>query len=236
MSNVDRRVKNAVSIVAKSANSKIGPMSATYAAQVTCPTTCPLRGAGCYAETGATGFSTRQRNDVANAQNVELLDVIRLEADGIRSLAKNKNAQDLRVHVVGDSPTPEAARITSAAMQEYRETTGKRAYTYTHAWRDVARDDWGNESVLASCEDVEDARTAMDKGYAAAIVVAEHTSNKAWRDSDVTVIPCPNQTRGVQCKDCGLCMDANKLLARRAVIAFAAHGTNAETVKATVTR
>ena len=41
-------------------NGKLGPMSATYVSQASCPDDCPLLGRGCYADVGHTWQTTRR--------------------------------------------------------------------------------------------------------------------------------------------------------------------------------
>jgi hypothetical protein len=147
--------------------------------------------------------------------------IARLEARAIDALRGRK---PLRLHVVGDCRTRKAARIVSAAARRYRARSGKAVWTYTHAWRKVPRADWGNVSVLASCETTAEAKDAMQRGYAAAIVVPEFKEERAYLEGDVKVLPCPNQTRGAQCSACRLCMGAERLREAALVIAFAVHG------------
>ena len=45
----------AVVAVEVSGNRKLGPVSATYVSQRSCPRDCPFLGRGCYAEWGHTG-------------------------------------------------------------------------------------------------------------------------------------------------------------------------------------
>ena len=220
------KVSTAVSVVKVSNNSKLGRMSATYAAQTTCPTTCAFRGSGCYAEGGALRFSTLQRND--SSAGMSAIDIAWQERDGIIALATGKGPHlPLRVHVVGDS-VGAAATIVGDAMVAYESLTSQPAFTYTHGWRETPRDMWGDARVLASCESIADARDAVSRGYHVALVVAEHASDRAYHVDGVgTVVPCPSQTRGKQCVDCGLCY------AKRAVnVAFAVHGTGAKAAKA----
>lgn len=100
-------------------------------------------------------------------------------------------------------------------------------WTYTHAHREVPREAWGRVSVLASCEKPQDAADAMDRGYAAALVTPPHPEDgRAYELGGVKVIPCPNQTRGVQCSECRLCFDDARLLASRSVIGFEVHGAS----------
>ena len=222
-----------------SRDSKIGMASATHAAQASCPADCPIR-AECYAGFGTQSYTTRRLNRAAQAweratgRRPSALDVARVEARAIRAM---RSRLDLRLHIVGDGATRAAARELRSAGEWYMDRTGARVWTYSHAWRRVERADWGRISVLASVENLADARAAMRRGWAAACIVAAFPANgKAYVDGTgrnaVTVIPCPNQvakTRGdarpIQCVDCRLCLDDAALLARRAVIGFEPHGT-----------
>ena len=207
-----------VSAVEVSQNSKTGKVSATYVAQQSCPSKCPFKGSGCYAESNMVGMQTRRLNRARQSA----AKIARAEAKGIRELT---GRFPLRLHVVGDCKTEDAAKVVSAAADEHRAKFGNPVWTYTHAWREVARASWGQVSVLASCETVQQTREAMQKGYAAAVVVAEHKQTVAWKDQDVTVIPCPEQTgKSPSCESCKLCWNAGRLRAGKMVIAFAAHG------------
>jgi hypothetical protein len=50
----------------------------------------------------------------------------------------------------------------------------------------------------------------------------------------VTVVPCPQPTRGVTCRDCGLCRDDARLREAGLVIAFQAHGSGGGAVRQTL--
>lgn len=215
-----------VSVVEISQNSKVGQVSATYAAQQSCPKSCQLRNSGCYAESGMVGMQTRRLNR-ANRSAGELA---RAEAKGIRSLT---GRFPLRLHVVGDCKTDYSATTVSSAADEHRAKFGNSVWTYTHAWRDVQRSSWGNVSVLASCETVQETVEAMQKGYAAALVLPKHKQPTAWWEptssSHVTVIPCPEQTgKATSCEECRLCWNGGRLRAGRLVIGFAAHAGKAK--------
>lgn len=208
-------------LVLDSKNSKIGPCAATYLpiAQ-TCPASCPLKGNGCYAESGRVSFTERRnRLPDVNGDTIAIL-----EADEIRDNAHRvPRGWPLRLHVSGDAATPFRASTVAAAARTWRGPV----WAYTHAWRDVPRVAWNGVSVLASGESLADARRALSEGYAPAVVVDRHPEDgRAHTTPDgLRVIPCPNQTRGVTCLDCRLCFDAESLRARNAVIAFEAHGS-----------
>jgi len=225
-----------VFLVLNSQNVKVGDVSATYAPiDATCPASCPLKEAGCYAKTGNVGFQVRRLEREFAGLNGDTL--AELEASEIESQGKRLKSEGiskpLRIHVSGDATSDRRASALGRAAAHWPGPV----WSYTHAWRDVSRASWGRVSVLASVETLSDATKALSRGFAPAIVVTEHPSNgRAWVDpgTGVKVIPCPSQTRDVSCADCRLCFNDSKLLAQNAAIAFAAHGTGAKKLRLTV--
>jgi hypothetical protein len=220
--------------VETSTNAKLGPVSATYASQASCPRSCPWFGNGCYAERGLVGWQTRRLNRSAlrGAQRIA-----EAEARAIDTLTGDRL---LRLHVVGDARTDSAACVLGAAAERYSRRgnaprRGRKVWTYTHAWRTVARESWGDAvSVLAPVETVREARETMKPGYAAAVVVSAFERESAYWIDGTTVVPCPNQTRGITCRECGLCRDDERLRSAGLVIAFEAHGTGGAAVRKTL--
>ena len=141
--------------------------------------------------------------------------------------------RDMRLHVAGDSRTIAGTRILNKAVANWKKRGGGHCWSYTHAWKHVPRSEWSNVSVLASVSNITEAFEAKKQGYASAIVVAEHASDKAFTipGSDTKWIPCPAQTKGVGCSDCKLCFNANRLYANDFGIAFSAHGVMKESIK-----
>lgn len=213
--------------VEKSQNAKIGLMSATYAGEASCPTTCPLRNKGCYGKYGLASLAWRRL-----ASDSTPLAIAKSEAEQIRLLSGKNN---LRIHVLGDSKTNAIAKIIAQAASEYMAKFGKLAYTYTHAWRKVKRSSWGKVSVLASCENTRDVKLARSQGYATAIVVDSFKSEAAYVVDDVKIVPCPQQTgRAKTCNDCKLCMNDQKLRDINITIGFQAHGNGQNIIKETL--
>jgi hypothetical protein len=220
--------------VGNSANKKLGKAATTYAAQTSCPTSCPFfAGGGCYAESGSTGkFVTGPLNAAAAGVAHNALDVALAEARAIDQMDVVPD-QPLRLHTVGDCASDAAARIVSAAAARYRARGGGPVWTYTHAWREVARASWSEVSVLASCESADDERLARARGYATAVVVERFSTDgrhlieaaESKAAAGVDVLPCPQQTRHVTCSDCRLCFDDAKLRERGHAIGFNIHGT-----------
>lgn len=200
-------------------NRKLGPVASTFVAQLSCPKGCPFFNNGCYAEYGFLARLTRQLNGASRFASA--FDAARAEAAEIDKL---KGDRPLRLHVVGDCASVRAARVVAAAARRYRARFGQPVWTYTHAWRRVPRAAWEGVSVLASCESSVEVQEAIAAGYAAALVVDEHLSDKRYQLDQIEVIPCPFETRGVRCSDCLLCTRDQTLLKNKTAIAFSAHG------------
>jgi hypothetical protein len=124
-------------------------------------------------------------------------------------------------------------KLINNAVGRWKKRGGGSAWSYTHAWKNIPRSEWFNVSILASVASVDEVAEARKQGYAPAIVVPEHSSDKAYLlpGSDVKWIPCPAQTREVGCSDCRLCFNANRLFNTNMGIAFAAHGIRKNEIK-----
>jgi len=162
-------------------------------------------------------------------------------------------AVGLRVHEGGDA-YGYAARIIAAAVLAYvlkawRELDlperqlwqwlgmqqGRQlAWTYTHHWRRCDPSNWSAEfdgelvspiSVLASCETPEHVYEAHAAGWATCMVVEKHDGPVRDLGKGFRGVACPAQTSDVQCKDCGLCMQATRNHERKLVVLFEVHGS-----------
>ena len=201
-------------------NKKVGDISVTYLPiKQTCPDTCALKDNGCYASMGNVGLQVMRLERLAD--RFKAYDIVRKEAREIVAYAKqNHNPKPLRLHVSGDARTNKSAKLLATAAKSWQN----KVYSYTHAWKDVKRSSWGNVSVLASVESTSDAKLALKRGYAPAIIVASHASSKAYVKDGIKIIPCPQQTKDVTCDRCKLCMNDKMLRNQGAAIGFAVHG------------
>jgi hypothetical protein len=232
---------DAVKVKNRTGNAKVGDAAVTYASQATCPDECPFRNSGCYAESGPLSWSVTSKLNRASA--TDPVAIAQAEAAAIDTLPADR---DMRLHGVGDSATRRGTRALAAAVGRYLDRAKKvlvrgtaaaaRVWTYTHAWRKVPRSDWGRTSVLASCESAAEAKDAMKRGYAAALVVDAFESEGVYEEGGVRVLPCPNQTRGAVCTSCRLCFDDDRLREAGLVIAFVAHGNGKRRVAEKVRR
>lgn len=217
-----------------SENKKVGLSSCTYVSQAsTCPDSCPLKpkldpsgktlhANGCYGNGSAVAIHVSILNQAPRQDGTE---AIRQEVEAIDGLS---GRLDLRCHVVGDCPTKEDARLLAGAMARHRQKKGSGAWTYTHNWRSIPVEYWLGESVLASCDSLEQVKQAQEQGYATATIVSSFESERVYEKEGVKLLPCPFQTRGVQCIDCRLCLKASHLKAQGLTVAFTPHGMGAK--------
>jgi len=224
--------------VSDSGNTKImgsEKVDATYASiNKTCPSSCSLKSEGCYAQTSFVGMINARMNRRAKGESV--LDVARSEAKAIDNSYRGgqvPQGRALRLHVAGDSRTITGTRIINAAVSRWKKRGGGDVWSYTHAFQHVPRKEWSNVSILASVATTAEVAEARVQGYAPAIVVGEHPSEKAYTlpGSDTTWILCPNQTRGVGCSDCRLYFKADWLYETNRGISFAEHGVYKGVIK-----
>ena len=210
----------------KSGNKKTGKLAVTYAPIAnSCPTECWHRiHRTCYALQGNVGMHVRRIEEGSKGKTA--IQIATEEAQAIRAAFNGGLVPNipLRLHVAGDSRTITGTKKLAAACVDWKNRGGDSAYTYTHAWGKVPKSAWQGVSVLASVETIEGAKKALRRGYAPAITVAEHTSDKAQNVNGVKLIPCPEQTKGIPCIKCRLCFNADKLAAKNTGIAFAIHG------------
>jgi len=187
----------------------------------TCPSTCPLLNAGCYAQSGPTALQARGRVS---------------EDDGsifLRELARIPHGATMRLHVSGDVLRDGDANGSDTLDVAYLDAliTGAESrpditfYGYTHAWRliDRARFTFPANFVLnASCDTAEDVTDARAAGWDTTTVWPHDVTGKRHGDTVV----CPNQTVGLSCAECRLCMKSNRPL----TVAFLAHGVSKKKV------
>jgi len=178
-----------------------------------CPTTCTLLNRGCYAQSGRVALQQRDRHSTTDGDTF------------LRELGRIPHGAYIRLHVAGDimtdkgpdgSDTVDHAYLT-AIIAGARRRPDLTIYGYTHAWRQLgtAPDTPDNLTLNASCDTPADVEQARALGWQTTTVVPADTP---WRRNGDTVI-CPEQTAGIPCADCQLCMRDRPL-----TVAFRAHG------------
>jgi hypothetical protein len=217
-------------------------VAATYVdIKGSCDDSCTFKKGGCYAIGGITGKLVASLEVEAAGMTATML--AQAEADAIDEVCPRGIPQDggrdgfqgrdLRLHVAGDASTRAGVRALARAAERWIARGGGRVWTYTHSWKRIPRSDWGPISVLASCEHPRQAREAMRRGYAVALVVRSFNGRRAYAvdGMDPLLVPCPAEMNDTTCVRCRLCLDADGLHARGRAIGFAVHGRDSGKAK-----
>lgn len=210
-----------------SKNKKTGTIPVTYSPQNTCPVTCPLYNAGCYAAYGPTAMHWRKVSDGSRGNGWQAL------CDSVKSLPKG---QLWRHNVAGDLPHDNGRIDADIVLDLVVSNRNKRGFTYTHHNVDDTSNGLDNRAVIKtankhgftinlSANNIDQA--AQYKALAVAPVVTIvpldywQGRNKVTHGT-IDIIRCPAEYReDVTCASCGACAVAD----RKSVIAFTVHGT-----------
>lgn len=188
----------------------------------------PDAGGGCYVARGRTSFHNGRLEDVAESAGATALAITRAEAALIHGFAiaqTHAPGLDLRLGVTGEVSGPRGVRSLATAAAHWRRLVGGQVWTYTHAWRRILRSTWGVISALASVDTPAEIARAKRRGYVPAITVPRHEGTAPFTLPDdptgTRFIRCPNETFGLACVECRLCLDDGRLRERNMGIAFA---------------
>lgn len=211
-------------LVFASANRKTGPIPTSMTEPDSCPSSCPLRGQGCYAELGLTRrpWLAVGKGERGAFWQGFLAQVARIAAGSL-----------WRHNVAGDLPHVDDKIDAPAMAGLLRVQTGKRGFTYTHhdvfdgehATHNAAVVREANAAgftVNVSCEQPEKADRAMSEGHPAVLVVPSDAPRRTTTPQGRPVLTCPaTYNEATTCATCGWCA----LSRRQWVVAFPAHGT-----------
>ena len=205
----------------KSANEKTGPIPVSTSSAETCPSACPLKGNGCYAQQGPLSWHWKKVTQGKRGTSwTEFLASIKALPDG----------QVWRHNQAGDLPGRDNAIDAGKLAELTQANTGKRGFTYTHKPMDTAtnRDavQLANEqgfTVNLSANNLQHADEPKALNIAPVVVVVpEETTRLTYTPAGNKVVVCPAQQRDdVACASCKLWSVQN-----RAIVAFRAHGAS----------
>lgn len=126
---------------------------------------------------------------------------------------------------------PDSKHI-EAIRRAHKRHPHVRGWGYTHGWRRLDADTLNlpNLTFNASCETIADVEQALEQGWPATLVVPEDHP-KVVKHDKFTVVVCPNQTIGITCDRCRLCLKKDrKLRGKPMVVGFRAHGSRKKRV------
>ena len=210
-------------ITLKSKNAKVGKMAVTTSTATTCPTSCPFKSNGCYADSGPLKLhwdkvTRKERGD-----------------DWSTFISKIKDlptGSKWRHNQAGDLPGDMEKLDNEKCIELAKANKGKRGFTYTHY--DVL-DNFQNAitvnmmnhlgfTVNVSANNLEHADQLCDLDIApvATVLPIEQTTN-AVTPKGRKVVVCPATYKDdVSCASCMLCEKWD----RNVVVGFPAHGTS----------
>lgn len=231
----------------RSSNSKTGPIPVSTTAKASCPTTCPFRGNGCYAEHGPLAMIWAAMSDAGpNASfpqgrgEMHTTDWTGLCA----AVAKLPEGQLWRHNQAGDLPHTDGA-ISYAAVRALimaNATSGARGFTYTHHDVESLTDnghhnrnlvEWSNAygfTINLSANSLEHADALADRRAGPVCAVLPASTLPEWNapaprletPQGRKVVVCPATYRDdVSCASCKLCAIAD----RDFIVGFPAHGS-----------
>ena len=210
-------------ITPKSKNAKVGPMAVTTSTATTCPTSCPFKSNGCYADSGPLKLhwdkvTKEERGD-----------------DWSTFISKIKDlptGSKWRHNQAGDLPGDMEKLDDEKCIELAKANEGKRGFTYTHY--DVL-DNFQNAitvnimnhlgfTVNVSANNLEHADKLCDLDIApvATVLPIDQTTNTVTPKGRKVVV-CPATYKDdVSCASCMLCEKWD----RNVVVGFPAHGTS----------
>lgn len=219
-------MKYRASFTAISHNVKTGPIPVTMTDKATCPNVCPLKGSGCYAESGHVNIHWQRLGNPYKGAESYGLQWSEL-CDKIKALPKG---QLFRHNVAGDLPSVDSVNIDTLALSQLvNAAKGKRGFTYTHYDPNIGINktlikaaNMAGFTVNLSANNLEhvDELKALDCGPVVCILPID-ADKVTQTPAGNTVVICPAvQSDNVTCASCGICAVST----RKTIIGFPAHG------------
>jgi hypothetical protein len=207
----------------KSTNVKTGPIPVSTTTSKSCPTSCALKGSGCYAEYGPLGIHWRKVTEGTRGTDFDTF---------IKSIKQLPEGQFWRHNQAGDLPGAGDRIDRGNLMKLARANKGRRGFTYTH--KPVINNAANRNAVEAavkagftinlSANNLKQADQLADLGVAPVVVVLDKTvTGKADLKTPQgrRVVVCPaTYIDDSSCAKCQLCQRAG----RNVIVGFPAHG------------
>ncbi len=213
---VDQVRTNRVVWAPKSGNRKLGGIPSSISERASCPPSCSLYDAGCYADYGHLGHHWRQTTETGLSWTA-FLDAVRSLPEG--QLWRHNEAGDL----AGTKNRLDIRRLNDLV----EANRGRRGFTFTHRTTrrnyNVLRE--ANRSgftINLSADSLEEADTLCGSAGSPVVVLLSHDapSTGIRTPAGRRVVVCPAQTHEISCATCQLCAKAH----RKAIVGFRAHG------------
>ena len=186
-------MKTKFSFVRKSRNAKLGPIPATMSTPETCPPSCPLRGAGCYAEVGRAGMVWR-----AIGKRIKALTLDEL----CEKISELPAGALWRHNVAGDLAGMREKIDFTALKKIVHANKGKKGFTYTHKKPEIGDNAeaiaYANQhgfTINLSADDLVEADKLADLGIAPVVVTLPSKAACGPRETPRAKLHARNSTR-----------------------------------------
>lgn len=217
---------NNILLFPESSNQKTGDVIQSYSPERFCPTSCPFKGNGCYAESYHTLRVWRRADNPEDKRRVHggeeglayaLLSAVlakRAKGDITTQLFRHNVAGDMAVSGTAKLDVVTLMGLARAVQKVNKSLTGNAllGYTYTHC--DLTQKDYGyirqaqsmGFNVNVSCETIEEAIKAKAQGCSVFLACDNVEATKEQlKAKGYHSLQCPSQTHGKSCKSCQLC-------------------------------
>ena len=210
-------------ITPKSKNAKVGNMAATTSTAKTCPTSCPFKDNGCYADSGPLKLHWDKVTEGERGDDWPTF------IDKIKDLPAGSK---WRHNQAGDLPGDTKDLDSTKCVDLAKANEGKRGFTYTHYdvlnnFQNAITVNMMNHlgfTVNVSANNLEHADQLCDLDIApvATVLPIEQTTNTVTPKGRKVVV-CPATYKDdVSCASCMLCEKWD----RKVIVGFPAHGTS----------
>lgn len=218
-----------VHLTLKSRNEKVGPIPVSTTSAKTCPTDCPFKKSGCYADGGPLAiFWGKVTREDAGTDWDSFCGQVAALPDG----------QLWRHNQAGDLPGNGKTIDSFALMALVSANEGRKGFTYTHysplnfesntdALNNalaIAKANEGGFTVNLSGNNLAhaDSLAALNIGPVVCVVPEDHPEHSTTPMGRKVVV-CPEQTgKAKSCAECKLCQRVD----RAVIVAFRAHGAS----------
>ena len=209
-----------IRLTKKSRNKKTGPIPVSTTERKSCPTTCPFKKNGCYADSGPLAIVWDETPTIGKAWN-----------DFCNDIKKLKNGQLWRHNQAGDLPHKKEIIDSAKVEKLVNANKGKNGFTYTHHdlsikenRHSIRQANKQGFTVNLSANNLKqaDEYKSLNIGPVAVVLPIDQMINTMTPNGN-KVIVCPVVTgKAESCATCKLCA----IPTRKSIIGFPAHGTS----------
>jgi hypothetical protein len=211
-----------VHLTLKSRNEKVGPIPVSTTSAKTCPSDCPFKKSGCYADGGPLAlFWGKVTREEAGTDWDSFC----------QSVAALPEGQLWRHNQAGDLPSDGSEIDREAFYALIEANKGRKGFTYTHHNPMIANNGFAINKANSEGFTVNlsgnnlkhaDQLAALNIGPVVAVVAEDHPERSETPEGRKVVV-CPEQTgKAKSCAECKLCQKVD----RAVIVAFRAHGVS----------